>query len=162
MNSLTIAPGERADVLVDFSSLSAGDTVLVKNVANTPYPDGDSVFDETGKPLDVAQIMQFTVTGKTGKTNLKLPTVLNDDLTGSWPTLPEPDNTRILTLNEVASEGPDGGPLEALLNGQKWIAPVSEEPQEGSTEEWVIVNLTGVLTQSICTWYSSNLSADNL
>ena len=141
MSSLTIAPGERADVLVDFSSLSAGDTVLVKNIANTPFPDGDPIIDDDGNPLDdTVQIMQFTITGKTIKTNLKLPTVLNDDLAGSWPTLPEPDNTRILTLNEV---GNDNGPLEALLNGQKWSADISEDPEAGSTEEWVIVNLTG-------------------
>ena len=136
MTELTIAPGERADVLVDFSGLPKGTKVLMKNTANTPFPDGDlvTVDDPT------AQIMQFTVTGKTGKTNLKLPTILNDNLDGEWPTLPAPDNTRILTLNEVSS---DNGPLEALLNGQKWSATVSETPIEGTTEEWVIVNLTG-------------------
>jgi spore coat protein A len=134
MTELTIAPGERADVLVDFSGLPAGTKVLMKNTANAPFPDGDPVDDNT------AQIMQFTVTKKKMATPLKLPEILNSDLDGGWPTLPAPDNTRVLTLWEV--QGP-GGPLEVLVNGQKWAAPVSEDPEEGSTEEWVIVNLTG-------------------
>ena len=134
MTNLTIAPGERADILVDFSGLSAGTKVLVKNSANAPYPDGDPVDENT------AQIMQFTVTNKKMATPLKLPQILNSDLDREWPTLPDPTNTRVLTLWEV--QGP-GGPLEVLVNGQKWAAPVSEDPEEGSTEEWVIVNLTG-------------------
>ncbi len=136
MTSLTIAPGERADVLVDFSGLAAGTKVIVKNSAVTPFPDGE----DAPNPDTVGQIMQFTVTAKTGKTNLKLPQTLNNDLSGTWPTLPSPDNTRILTLTEVMSED---GPLAALLNGQPWSGDISETPKEGSTEEWVIINLTG-------------------
>ena len=134
MSSLTIAPGERADILVDFSGLAAGTKVLVRNIANAPFPDGDPVDANT------AQIMQFTVSGKVVHKSIKLPQLLNKDLKGDWPTLPEPTNTRTMTLWEV--QGP-GGPLEVLVNGQKWAAPISEDPQKGTTEEWVIVNLTG-------------------
>jgi spore coat protein A, manganese oxidase len=35
-----------------------------------------------------------------------------------------------------------GGPLEVLLDGKKWSAPISETPTLGSTETWVIVNPT--------------------
>jgi FtsP/CotA-like multicopper oxidase with cupredoxin domain len=35
-----------------------------------------------------------------------------------------------------------GGPLEILLNGQKWHAPISETPVLGSIEDWIIVNPT--------------------
>jgi FtsP/CotA-like multicopper oxidase with cupredoxin domain len=35
-----------------------------------------------------------------------------------------------------------GGPLEILLDGQKWANAVSEYPVYGTTEEWVIVNPT--------------------
>ena len=135
MTELTIAPGERADVLVDFSGMPAGTKVLMKNTAIAPFPDGDIPVDE-----NTGQIMQFTVTNKKMATPPKLPQILNSDLNGEWPTLPEPTNTRVLTLWEVQGEG---GPLEVLVNGQKWAAPVSEDPEEGSTEEWVIVNLTG-------------------
>jgi spore coat protein A len=134
MTNLTIAPGERADILVDFSGLAAGTQVLMKNSANAPYPDGDPVDANT------AQIMQFTVTGKKKQTPLNLSQILNSDLDGAWPTLPEPTQNRTMTLWEVMG---GGGPLEVLVNGQKWAAPVSEDPEEGSTEDWIIVNLTG-------------------
>jgi FtsP/CotA-like multicopper oxidase with cupredoxin domain len=143
---LTIAPGERADVIVDFSGLAPGTKILLKNTANAPFPDGDPVDPDT-----VGQIMQFTVTGKSVPILVKLKAtltkqaiapakILNRNLKGTWPTLPAPTKTRILTLWEVMGTG---GPLEVLVNGQKWSAPVSETPEEGTTEEWVIVNLTG-------------------
>jgi FtsP/CotA-like multicopper oxidase with cupredoxin domain len=143
---LTIAPGERADVIVDFSGLAPGTKILLKNTANAPFPDGDPVDPDT-----VGQIMQFTVTGKSVPILVKLKAtltkqaiapakILNRNLKGTWPTLPAPTKTRILTLWEVMGMG---GPLEVLVNGQKWSAPVSETPEEGTTEEWVIVNLTG-------------------
>jgi spore coat protein A len=135
MNELTIAPGERADVLVDFSGLTAGTKVLMKNTAVAPFPDGDIEVDE-----NTGQIMQFTVTNKKMKTPLTLPQILNSDLDGAWPTLPTPTRTRYLTLYE--DQGP-GGPLEVLVNGQKWAADISENVTAGTTEEWVIVNLTG-------------------
>jgi spore coat protein A len=146
---LTIAPGERADVLVDFSGLPAGTKVLMKNIANAPYPNGSP--EANADPETTGQIMQFTVTGKSVPALVKLKAslttaatkpdrILNNDLKGIWPTLPEPTNTRTMTLWEVMGMG---GPLEVLVNGQKWAAPVSEDPQEGTTEEWVIVNLTG-------------------
>jgi FtsP/CotA-like multicopper oxidase with cupredoxin domain len=146
LTELTIAPGERADILIDFSDLAPGTKILMKNTANSPFPDGDPVDPET-----TGQIMQFTVTGKyvprcqrqdayLTEVATKPYKIINKDLKGAWPTLPEPTNTRTMTLWEVMG---DGGPLEVLINGQKWAAPVSEDPQDGSTEEWVIVNLTG-------------------
>jgi spore coat protein A len=47
--------------------------------------------------------------------------------------------TRILALFEI--EG-STGPLEVTLNGQNFEAPVSEKPVVGTTEEWVIVDIT--------------------
>jgi FtsP/CotA-like multicopper oxidase with cupredoxin domain len=146
---ITIAPGERADVLVDFSKLAAGTKILLKNTANAPFPDGDPASN--ADPATTGQIMQFTVTNKkvsiadtlkaaVAKIKITPGSTLNKDLRGIWPTLPSPTNTRILTLWEVMGMG---GPLEVLVNGQKWAAPVSEEPKEGTTEDWVIVNLTG-------------------
>lgn len=146
---LTIAPGERADVVIDFSGLAAGTKILLKNTANAPFPDGDPASN--ADPATTGQIMQFTVTSKSVPTLVKLKAVatkaaikpgniLNSGLKGAWPTLPAPTKTRILTLYEETGAG---GPLEVLVNGQKWDAPVSETPKAGTTEEWVIVNLTG-------------------
>ena len=70
-----------------------------------------------------------------------LPAALNPaTLPGAtFPTLTAPTKTRILTLQEVM--GPLG-PVEILLDGQKWAAPLSELPAQGTTEDWVIVNPT--------------------
>ena len=130
LSSLLIAPGERADILVDFSQMLPGSTIKLLNEASAPFPDG--VLPD---PNTVGQIMQFTVLldGPKPVEPEKLPNRLN-----VIPVL-KPETKRILTLNEVMG---DNGPTMILLNGQMWMAPISETPRVGSTEEWVIANLT--------------------
>jgi spore coat protein A len=149
MNSLTIAPGERADILVDFSGITAGTTIIVENKAKAPFPGGAQPDPQT-----TGQIMQFTVTpGAASTDNFVGPVAfpaggMNPTLPilSAFPTLPAPApfvapavNPRTLPLVEVMGVL---GPLEVLLNGQKWAAPTSETPQVGDTEDWVIPNLT--------------------
>lgn len=131
LSSLLLAPGERADILVDFSSITKGTKITLQNDAKAPYPDGD-----TPDPNTVGEIMQFTVAG--GAIPHFVPVQLPETLKGI-PTLEPNAPKRTLTLNEVM--GPNG-PVEVLLNGQKMSAAISELPRVGSTEEWEIVNLT--------------------
>ena len=126
LTSKTIASGERLDILVDFSNVPAGEKIVLRNLA-------DSDSSPTG------EIMQFTVTDQAGFTPNTLPQNLNPTLTADYPTLPAPDNQRILTLTDVA--GPNGA-AAMLLDGQEWDAPVSESPKLGATEDWIIVNPT--------------------
>jgi FtsP/CotA-like multicopper oxidase with cupredoxin domain len=132
LTSLLLAPGERADILVDFSGLIPGTSLILENDANAPYPDGSSP-----DPATLGQIMQFTLplTGPSPVIPPDLPEILN-----TIPTLIPNAPARTLTLNEVM--GPDG-PVVILLNGQKWDASISELPKVGSTEDWELVNLTG-------------------
>ena len=140
LEELTIAPGERADILVDFSGLETGTKVILTNTAYAPFKGGEPGGDPAD-PDTVGQIMQFTVTDNAGFAPQSLPDPLNDLLDGEWPTLPEEiSEERILPLVEVMS--PADEPLEVLLNGQKWAADISELPMLSSTEEWVIVNPT--------------------
>lgn len=134
LTELTIAPGERADVLVDFTGLPAGTTVIMKNSAKTPFPNG-----APADPQTVAQCMQFTVMPQLGYPATILPASLNPTLLGVFPTLPQPTVQRILPLIEVM--GPLG-PTMVTLNGQTWDGVITETPTVGSTEEWFIVNLT--------------------
>ncbi len=133
LTSLTIAPGERADILIDFSALAPGTKIIMKNTAKAPFPNGAAA-----NPQTVGQLMQFTVTGNAGRPAATLPTVLNSGL-AVFPSLSTPSKTRILVLVEIMGAG---GPTMLLLNGQEWMASVSENPQVGATEEWVIVNPT--------------------
>ena len=132
VKELTIAPGERWDVIVDFSAVPAGSKLILKNTAEAPFKGGGG--GTPANPQTVGQIMQFTVLGTLGWTGQPVPAQLN-----TIPTLPAPDISRQLTLLEVM--GP-GGPLEVLLDGKKWGADISENVTLGTTEEWIIVNPT--------------------
>jgi spore coat protein A, manganese oxidase len=129
--SLLLAPGERADVLVDFSMITPGTSLQLLNAAKAPFPAGDDPDPDT-----VGQIMQFTVPSNASKPIL--PAIL-PDLLNCIPELKPNVPKRILTLNEVMGLN---GPTSVLLNGQKWSAPITEKPRVGATEEWWIVNLT--------------------
>ncbi|MBZ1341567.1 multicopper oxidase domain-containing protein, partial [Clostridium botulinum] len=132
LTSLLISPGERADILVDFTEIPAGTRIILNNDANAPYPTGDAPDKDT-----TGQIMQFTVQHNDVMTMPpKLPKKLRCE---PVPKLQSPCKRRVLTLYEIA--GPNG-PQMVTLNGQRWADPVSELPVVGSTEEWNIVNLT--------------------
>jgi len=131
LTSLLLAPGERADLLIDFSTVAPGTKITLKNDARAPYPNGIPADTRT-----VGQIMQFTVplNAPPAVTPPVLPATLN-----TIPVLTPDSPTRTMTLNEVMGAN---GPLEVLLNGQKYCAEISELPKVGATEEWELVNLT--------------------
>ena len=135
LTELTFAPGERAEVLVDFSGLPAGTTVLLKNTANENFPNGAPVNPDT-----VGQIMQFTVGANTGPSAPTLPTPLNPTLP-TFPTLTTANKNRTLTLIEILDQVTDV-PLELLVDGQQWVAPAYEVVKAGDTEDWLFFNPT--------------------
>lgn len=127
--SLLISPGERADILVDFSQIPPETKLTLTNTANAPFPNGNPPDQET-----TGQVMQFMVLNKTAVEPSTLPKVLN-----VLTPLKYSNKKRTLTLMVV---GDPTKPVELLLDGQKWNVPVSELPLVGSTEDWQIVNLT--------------------
>jgi len=136
LTRLMIAPGERADIIVDFSMLSPGDRVIIRNSANAPFPSGT-----TPDPKTVGQIMQFTVNGPLSDVNQ--PTTIPPTLPSTIPVLTTNAPSRTLTLIEKMGML---GPTEIFLDGQRWagnpIQAISEMPKVGSTEDWYIVNPT--------------------
>ena len=146
---LLLAPGERADIIIDFAAF-AGQTLTLRNIARTPFPRGG-----TADPQTTGQIMQFRVTlpfpgpdttyDPASGAPLRSPMVRLASAGALAPGV-TPNATRQLTLNEVM--GP-GGPLEVLVNNTKWdgtLSPnaggITEMPRVGSTEVWEIINLT--------------------
>ena len=130
IDTLVIGPGERADVVVDFSDVPDGTNFLLTNVARSPYPDGDPI--EPG----MDEILQFRVKGA------KVSDFDDPNIASTLNVIPEltnPTVRRQLTL--VEEEGP-GGPLAMFLDGKKWGATISELPILGATEIWEVVNLT--------------------
>jgi spore coat protein A len=129
---LTIMPGERADLIVDFKGLAPGTMLFLRNVAKTPYPAGDTVKGST-----LGRIMQFRVVAGGGADAsydpallgaLRTPLVrLVDPAAGTLAPGVVVQKSRQLTLNEVIAEPSsfdgtdyDGGPEEILVNNTHW------------------------------------------
>ena len=129
LRRLLLAPGERADVVVDFSGLAVGTSIIVRNDAPTPFPKGDKP-----DPRTTGRVLQFRVVPLNGSDASSMPGKLVDA-----PDLGRDTLTRVLTLDEHAGHK---GPHMALLDGKRWMDPVSETPRLGSTEVWEFANLT--------------------
>lgn len=141
LTKLLIAPGERADVVFDFSRMKKGTVLTLKNNAKAPFPGG--------RGGAIPAIMQFRVNlSLSGTDTSVLPANLRPTgaITALTPTPGAP--TRWLPLEEV----PDpvtGEPLEALIDGKHFAdGPIdSGHPLSstvaGNTEVWELINLTG-------------------
>jgi FtsP/CotA-like multicopper oxidase with cupredoxin domain len=121
LNSLTIAPGERADILVDFTKISSAEKIVLQNI--------DPALTAEEKNT-IGHIVQFTINAKVGVTSVPLPADLNPTLKGNYPTLQSTSKNRTLTLIEV---GNFPATTSMLLDGQSFDAPISEKPQLGTT-----------------------------
>jgi spore coat protein A len=138
LNEFTFAPGQRVDILFDFSQFDEGTTIILKNTAGSPYPGDDIPAD----PMTTGQIMQFTVTGNDGyHPSARLPSPLNPDPMPAIILPNEADEVRMLPYFEEMSAADE--PLGVFLTGQKWSAPITEEPSVGTTEYWYLINPTG-------------------
>ncbi|OPY30998.1 MAG: multicopper oxidase [Methanomassiliicoccales archaeon PtaU1.Bin124] len=136
-DSFVMAPGERYDVLVDFTGIAPGTKIVLTNNANAPYPDGDPADPNTN-----GVIMQFTVGANPGFQAQTLPGVLNPTLQVGFPSLSMSDVSvyRNITLKEWM--GPNG-PQMVTVDGQQYSSPISEAPQVGATEIWRLIDNTG-------------------
>ncbi|MFC4542987.1 multicopper oxidase family protein [Halosolutus amylolyticus] len=167
MESLVLAPFERAEVIVDFSEY-AGETFTVTNDAAFPYEgptdhdDGghdDGGHDDGGHHGDtdhpmIHEIMQFRVADEVSE-----PDTSADPTELSLPNRsgPNPDTareTREITMEmvmpgmddgDMGGMNMDGGmdmdePMLHTLNGNRWGDPVEIKPQLGSTEIWELKN----------------------
>ncbi len=116
VSRLTLAPGERADVVVDFAP-HRGKNLLLKN-----YP---------------WTLLQIRV-AKTAVTDLSsLPPVLR---TVERMSASSAARTRRLTLEEVDNTVDE--PMMHLLDGKRWHEPISEKPEFRTTEIWELLNTT--------------------
>jgi spore coat protein A, manganese oxidase len=116
MDLLILGPGERADVILDFSGHAGKEIYLRTNVA---------------------MVMQFRISpGKAADTS-SLPATLRP-----LPRIPQSAAvaTRELTLADYQNRL--GRSNVMLLNGAHWNMPVTEKPVLNTTEIWSFINLT--------------------
>ncbi len=122
LKNLTLAPAERADVLIDF----------------TPFA-GRTLHLRTGA-LDILQLRVAAqpASNPASRTRSRpLPQTLR-----TIQRTPESAaaTTRTITLNEYKDK--IGNSMLMLLNRKRWHEPVTETPRLNSTEIWEFVNLT--------------------
>jgi spore coat protein A, manganese oxidase len=121
LTTLLLAPGERADLLIDFAPMR-GQRVTLTNGA--------------------FQMMQFRVAATQVPSNhvdaqSRIPDQLSPVARLAERTAAR---TREMTLNEY--KDPAGNAMVMLLNRIPWHMPVTEVAKLGSTEIWSLINLT--------------------
>ncbi len=127
--TLTITPGERLDVVIDFQPYSNGTEIILQNSAPAPYPGPPGVGV-------IPNVMKFVVVPGGGAHTAPLPATLR-----SVTPIPEFEavQTRTLELYKV----PDACTGQRWsINGLRWD-DITELPVLGSTEIWRFVNRSG-------------------
>ncbi|HSF88740.1 MAG TPA: multicopper oxidase domain-containing protein, partial [Saprospiraceae bacterium] len=133
LDSLTVLPGERYDLVVDFSVYAAGTEIILTNSAPAPFPG----FAGVGV---IPNVMKFIVQNEAGYT-----APLPDTLAMVEELLPEyADEERLFELMTMAAP-PCGEHNHTMwtINGLMWD-DITEFPVLGSTEIWTWHNQSGI------------------
>jgi spore coat protein A, manganese oxidase len=131
LHYLIFSPGERFDIVIDFSE-HKGTNLALTNDAPAPYARGGEVV-----PSDV---MLFKVTKPLAeKDSSSLP-----DTLVPWEPMNPAHAVRERTLALTEMDRPsDGYTMIGLLGQKHWDDPITEDPKAGSTEIWSFANTTG-------------------
>ena len=116
VDRLRLAPGERADVIIDFSH-ARGQKIEIENL-QTP-------------------LMQLQVSDSVVSDSSSLPSQLRP-----VPKLAEASAARTRRLSLIEIDNTVGEPMTHLLDGKRWHDPITEKPVLGSTEIWEFLNTT--------------------
>lgn len=138
LSDVLIAPGERREVILDFSNPALwGQTIVVRNIAKMPYPRGSTV-----NPNTTGKIMAFRVNKPLNKAYplTTLPAALRSPVARLTTKL----SPRKLILFESTDEF---GRLKPMLGTFEsgvldYNRPVTEKLALNSTETWEIYNET--------------------
>jgi spore coat protein A len=128
---LLIGPGERFDIIIDFSGCEGKSFSLV-NDAPAPYTMGGQYLAE--------DVLLFKVTKTlSGKDTSVVP----EALVPFEPLVPTYATRERLLLVSEKERPSDGYVITGLLGNARWHEPITEDPKAGSTEIWSFVNITG-------------------
>jgi spore coat protein A len=158
-NRLLMALAERADLIVDFTNVPAGNYILGNVGPDEPFGGGEpSEPPEEGDfdiadPATTGQVLQFRVVPAVAPDPTTPPQFL---VLPAITPLPAETVIRPLALIEASAIGFDAqgnevdGPVEALLGvvsagvtvEKPWMDAVTENPDVGNTEVWEFYNTT--------------------
>lgn len=128
-NRVLISPGERYEVIVDFSPFTAGTSILLTNDAPTAYPSGTDV--------GITNFMKFIVGGTLGHTQA-VPAVLATNV-------PLSTSLAVVTNDFVLKKYSDPcAGTRWLINGLLWD-DITEFPELDTVEVWRFINQSGVV-----------------
>jgi spore coat protein A, manganese oxidase len=154
-NHLLMGLAERADVIVDFTNVPAGNYVLGNVGPDEPFGGGVPGVDfEPADPNSTGMVMEFQVVPAMAPDPTTPPQFL---VLPPVPALPPASLTRPLALLEEMSMYFEDSPAETLLgtvagdpntapevwSKRLWMSPVTENPAVGATEVWEFYNATG-------------------
>ena len=125
---LTIGPGERYEVVVDFAGYAPGTEILLQNSAGAPFPNG---------AVDLTRVMKFRVTSTVGDTD-PLPATLRP-----IPRL-DPASAAVTRDLRLKLSGTDGCGRSVWQINQLGWDDITEYPELGTVEIWRFVNDSGV------------------
>ncbi len=161
LTELVLAPGERAEIVVDFDKVGQGNSIELKNFGpDEPFkgfnPDGSLSDGEGGAllpadPTTTGRIMQFNV-NQSLRVSKQFPVAsvgVGDQLRGNpFSGLGASTNTRQLGLFEGSDEygrlqpmlgaSLNAGSIESLV----WDTVITENPGLGDIETWEVYNFT--------------------
>ncbi len=150
LNELLLAPGERAEIVVDFAQVGMGNSIKILNFGpDSPFGGLPVPAADQADPNTTGQIMQFNVNKKL-KVSKGLPIATVADGSRLRPDLPDPDGiTADIIRQLVLFEGMDEyGRLMPMLGtladgSLTWSDQITENPGLNDVEEWEVYNATG-------------------
>jgi spore coat protein A len=116
LKKIVVAPGERVDLIIDFSE-SRGQKIVLQT--------------------DTFNVMQFRVASMATHDTSSLPAILRP-----VARLEESSAVQNRTLSLIEWDEPHGNPMIILLNGAHWNMPVTESPVLNTVEIWNLFNTT--------------------
>jgi FtsP/CotA-like multicopper oxidase with cupredoxin domain len=132
--AVRVTPGERIDLVVDFSGLDAGETVELTN----DQEEAVSVRAATGAEV-LRDLVRFVGTGAHGDTG-SLPARLRGGARqpAALPAVQAPTRTRVVSLTQSPAQ--TWPPVSMGLNNLCYGQDPMVTPKQGTTELWEVVN----------------------
>lgn len=132
--SVVLGPGERADLVVDFSGF-AGKTLILSNHAPAPFsrPEGD---ESNEKPAPLGELMQIRVAAQVQTAD----TSADPSWSLPFPRLKRESAVKTRDIALFESMDAAGNSLGLKINGAGYDDPVTETPKVNTTEIWRFIN----------------------
>ncbi|MEK6644012.1 MAG: multicopper oxidase domain-containing protein [Planctomycetota bacterium] len=129
LSEVTLGPGERVDLIVDFAGFPAGTEILLLNSAPAPFPSGDPMHD-------LPNVMKFVVTAQSGDTDPLPPALRPLDVLNS--------NDAAVARDFVLRKMPDACAGSMWMINDLPYDTITEYPHLGTIEIWNFINRSGV------------------